>query len=84
VEYPHSCKDQFGRLRVAAGVGVTSDTLERTEALVKAGVDALVVDTAHGHSQGVLDTLKSNTKQNTRILKSSAETLPQVLLPKPS
>jgi len=59
VEYPHSCKDQFGRLRVAAGVGVTSDTLERTEALVKAGVDALVVDTAHGHSQGVLDTLKS-------------------------
>ncbi len=59
VEYPNSCKDQFGRLRVAAGVGVTADTMERTEALVKAGVDALVVDTAHGHSQGVLDTLKS-------------------------
>ncbi|MFT4779772.1 MAG: IMP dehydrogenase [Flavobacteriales bacterium] len=63
VEYPNSCKDLYGRLRVAAGVGVTVDTLERTAALVKAGVDALVVDTAHGHSQGVLDTLKSIKKK---------------------
>lgn len=58
-EYPQSCKDEFGRLRVAAAVGVTSDTIERAEALVKAGVDALIVDTAHGHSRGVLDTLRS-------------------------
>lgn len=57
-EYPNSCKDQYGRLRVAAAVGVTADTLERAEALVNAGVDALIVDTAHGHSKGVLETLK--------------------------
>lgn len=57
-EFPNSCKDQFGRLRVAAAVGVTSDTDERVEALVKAGVDAVIIDTAHGHSQGVLKTLK--------------------------
>lgn len=57
-EYPNSCKDEFGRLRVAAAVGVTADTLERAEALVSAGVDALIVDTAHGHSRGVLDTLR--------------------------
>jgi IMP dehydrogenase len=57
-EYPNSCKDEFGRLRVAAAVGVTADTIERAEALVNAGVDALIVDTAHGHSRGVLDTLR--------------------------
>lgn len=57
-EYPMACKDQFGRLRVAAAIGVTGDTIERAEALVAAGVDALIIDTAHGHSQGVLDTLK--------------------------
>lgn len=57
-EHPNSCKDQFGRLRVAAAVGVTSDTLERVTALKKAGVDAVVIDTAHGHSQGVIDKLK--------------------------
>lgn len=51
---PNSCKDRQGRLRVAAGVGVTSDTLERTGALVETGVDAIVIDTAHGHSAGVL------------------------------
>lgn len=54
-ERPNACKDQRGRLRVAAAVGVTSDTLERVEALVSAGVDAVVVDTAHGHSAGVLE-----------------------------
>ncbi len=58
-EFPNSCKDEFGRLRVAAAVGVTADTHERVTALVEAGVDAVIVDTAHGHSRGVLDTVKS-------------------------
>lgn len=57
-KYPNSCKDKFGRLRVAAAVGVTHDTLERAEALVKAGVDAVVIDTAHGHSRGVVEMLQ--------------------------
>lgn len=56
--YPNSCKDSFGRLRCAAAVGVTADTMERVEALVKAGVDAVIIDTAHGHSAGVIRTLK--------------------------
>lgn len=55
---PFACKDEKGRLRVAAGVGVTNDTLERIEALVKADVDAIIIDTAHGHSKGVIDKLK--------------------------
>ena len=55
---PMSCKDEKGRLRVAAGVGVTADTLERMQALVNAGADAIVIDTAHGHSKGVIDKLK--------------------------
>ncbi|SFE13510.1 IMP dehydrogenase [Thermophagus xiamenensis] len=55
---PFACKDSKGRLRVAAGVGVTSDTFERIDALVAANVDAVVIDTAHGHSKGVLETLK--------------------------
>lgn len=59
---PNACKDQFGRLRVAAGVGVTSDTLERVTALVEAEVDAIVIDTAHGHSKGVVDILKQVKK----------------------
>ncbi|RYM36070.1 IMP dehydrogenase [Brumimicrobium glaciale] len=58
-EYPNSCKDQFGRLRVAAAVGVTDDTMERVDALVKAGVDAIVIDTAHGHTLGVVEKLKA-------------------------
>lgn len=57
-KYPNSCKDHFGRLRVAAAVGVTADTMERVDAVVKAGVDAVIIDTAHGHSQGVIDMLK--------------------------
>ncbi|NLC76102.1 MAG: IMP dehydrogenase [Clostridia bacterium] len=57
-QYPNSAKDEKGRLRVAAAVGVTHDTLERAEALIKAGVDAIVVDTAHGHSAGVLRTVR--------------------------
>ena len=57
-EHPNSCKDTFGRLRVAAAVGVTADTIERVNALVEAGVDAIVIDTAHGHTQGVVVKLK--------------------------
>ena len=55
---PMACKDDKGRLRVAAGVGVTADTLERMQALVEAGVDAIVIDTAHGHSKYVVEKLK--------------------------
>ncbi len=62
-EHPNSCKDTYGRLRVAAAVGVTDDTLDRVKALYDAGVDAIVIDTAHGHSQGVVDKLKE-VKQN--------------------
>ncbi|HEP6773225.1 IMP dehydrogenase [Streptococcus pyogenes] len=54
IEFPHAAKDEFGRLLVAAAVGVTSDTFERAEALSEAGADAIVIDTAHGHSAGVL------------------------------
>ncbi|HFU4607587.1 TPA: IMP dehydrogenase [Streptococcus pyogenes] len=54
IEFPHAAKDEFGRLLVAAAVGVTSDTFERAEALFEAGADAIVIDTAHGHSAGVL------------------------------
>ena len=54
-EQPKACKDSLGRLRVAAAIGVGSDAILRSEGLVNAGVDALVIDTAHGHSQGVLD-----------------------------
>ncbi len=55
---PMACKDDKGRLRVAAGVGVTADTMERMQALVDAGVDAIVIDTAHGHSHGVIKKLR--------------------------
>jgi IMP dehydrogenase len=58
IEFPNSAKDSLGRLLVGAAVGVTSDTLKRVEMLVKAHVDVIVVDTAHGHSIGVLDTVK--------------------------
>jgi IMP dehydrogenase len=55
---PNANKDQFGRLRVAAALGVTADAVERATALVKAGVDAVIIDTAHGHTKGVVDVLK--------------------------
>jgi IMP dehydrogenase len=55
---PMACKDEKGRLRVAAGVGVTTDTLDRMQALVNAGADAIVIDTAHGHSKGVIEKLR--------------------------
>lgn len=57
-EHPNSCKDKYGRLRVAAAVGVTYDTIKRVDALVEAGVDAIVIDTAHGHTEGVIVKLK--------------------------
>ena len=60
---PMACKDSKGRLRVAAGVGVTNDTLERMQALVDAGADAIVIDTAHGHSKGVIEKLKEAKKR---------------------
>jgi IMP dehydrogenase len=59
IQYPHACKDEHGRLRVAAAVGVGPDVDERVELLVKAGVDMVVVDTAHGHARSVLDTVKA-------------------------
>jgi IMP dehydrogenase len=55
IKYPNACKDELGRLRVGAAVGVSKDTIDRAAALIAAHVDVLVVDTAHGHSQGVLD-----------------------------
>jgi IMP dehydrogenase len=56
---PNANKDSFGRLRVAAALGVTADAVERASALVKAGVDAVIIDTAHGHTKGVVDVLKA-------------------------
>jgi IMP dehydrogenase len=64
---PNSCKDAKGRLRVAAAVGVSGDTEERVHALVEAGVDAIIIDTAHGHSSGVMDTLKRARKLTDQV-----------------
>lgn len=61
--HPSACKDKYGRLRVAAAVGITADMIERAEALVKSGVDAIVVDTAHGHSKRVLEEVKRLKKK---------------------
>ena len=61
-KYPNACKDSFGRLRVGAAVGPTADMDARIEALVKAGVDVVVIDTAHGHSQGVIDAVATAKK----------------------
>lgn len=58
IKYPHACKDPLGRLRVGAAVGVGEDAMERVDGLVKAGVDVVFVDTAHGHSLSVLETVK--------------------------
>lgn len=67
---PIANKDQYGRLRVAAALGVTPDVLERTTALVNAGVDAVIIDTAHGHTKGVVDVLKivKNTYPNLDVV----------------
>ena len=63
IAYPDACKDSLGRLRVGAAIGVTADYAERAEALVKAGVDVLAVDTAHGHSTRVIDAVKRIKKK---------------------
>ena len=60
--HPNANKDSLGRLRVAAAVGVTADVMERVDALARAGVDAVIIDTAHGHSKGVIDALKKVKK----------------------
>ncbi|MEM9987070.1 MAG: IMP dehydrogenase, partial [Bacteroidota bacterium] len=57
--YPNACKDHLGRLRVGAAVGISRDTFDRVEALINAGVDAIAIDTAHGHSRGVIDMVDS-------------------------
>jgi IMP dehydrogenase len=62
-KYPNACKDSSGRLRVGASVGVGEDAIKRAEMLVDAGVDVLVIDTAHGHSNGVINTLKELKKR---------------------
>ena len=63
IKYPNACKDALGRLRVGAAIGVGRDTVDRAAALVAAHVDVLVIDTAHGHSQGVLDMVKRIRRQ---------------------
>lgn len=66
-ERPHACKDQRGRLRVAAAIGVSGDSIERAAALVEAGVDAIVIDTAHGHTKGVVMILKEMKRTHPNI-----------------
>jgi IMP dehydrogenase len=66
-QHPNSCKDKFGRLRVAAAVGVSKDTFERIKALVNSSVDANVIDTAHGHSKGVINLLKKVKKEYSNL-----------------
>ena len=63
MNFPNACKDELGRLRVGAAVGVTADTMDRVSALVAAGVDIITVDTAHGHSAGVLKTVEAIKKK---------------------
>ncbi|HMQ47410.1 MAG TPA: IMP dehydrogenase [Saprospiraceae bacterium] len=74
--YPNSCKDPLGRLVVGAAVGVTADTMDRVEALIKVDVDVVVVDTAHGHSRGVLETVRQikNTFPNLQIIGGNVAT----------
>lgn len=64
---PNACKDSLGRLRCAAAVGVTADALERVDALVAAGVDAIIIDTAHGHSKGVIEKLKEVKRKHKNL-----------------
>jgi hypothetical protein len=67
IAYPNSNKDQFGRLRVAAACGVGEKEIKRVEALIKAKVDAIVIDTAHGHSKGVIEMVKTIKKMNAEV-----------------
>src|SRR5665213_1171578 len=68
IKYPNACKDDRGRLRVGAAVGVSKDTEERAEALIAAGADVLVIDTAHGHSEGVIKTVRLIRKNTPKFL----------------
>lgn len=65
--FPNACKDSYGRLLVGAAVGVTADTMERMQALVQANVDVIIIDTAHGHSKGVIEMLKNAKKTFTNV-----------------
>ncbi len=67
IEFPHACKDELGRLRAGAAVGVAKDTAERVQALVEAQVDVICIDTAHGHSKGVLDAVAAVREQYPEI-----------------
>jgi len=67
IVYPQACKDKLGRLRVGAAVGVGRDAFERVDALVKAGADVIIVDTAHGHAQSVLDTVKAVRRKHPKL-----------------
>ncbi|HEX7572587.1 MAG TPA: IMP dehydrogenase [Bacteroidota bacterium] len=67
IKHPNACKDEHGRLRVGAAVGVTADTVDRVTALLKAGVDLIVVDTAHGHSRGVIDMVRTIRRRFPRL-----------------
>ncbi len=78
---PNACKDALGRLRVAAGVGVTPDVMDRVDALVAAGVDAIVIDTAHGHSAGVVGVLRSVKEKVPPTSTWLSATLQQAKLP---
>ncbi|MBL6929812.1 MAG: IMP dehydrogenase [Rhodospirillales bacterium] len=75
-QFPNACKDEKGRLRVAAATGVGDDAIRRTEALMEAGVDMIVVDTAHGHSQGVLDAVRriKDTSNYTQVMGGNVAT----------
>ncbi len=66
-DYPRACKDEFGRLRVAAAVGTGADTADRVDAIIEAGADVVIVDTAHGHSQGVIDQVANIKKRYPEI-----------------
>ena len=76
IKYPAACKDHLGRLRCGAAIGVAKDSFDRAQALVGAGVDVLVIDTAHGHSQGVLDMVARIRREypNTEILAGNVAT----------
>jgi IMP dehydrogenase len=67
IKHPNACKDEHGRLRVGAAVGVTVDTVDRVAALLKAGVDLIVVDTAHGHSRGVIEMVRTIRRRFPRL-----------------
>jgi IMP dehydrogenase len=72
-EFPNACKDSVGSLRVGAAVGTAPDTLDRVAALREAGVDVVVVDTSHGHSRGVLETV-ARSRRSIPTCRSSAAT----------